>query len=728
MNLLQFIRLVLRNITIVVLVPVVIAITVFIFSRNNPDNYKSNSTVYTGFASGFSIENGEKNKIDFHAINIAFDNLMNIVKARETKEEVALRLLAHHIFLNKKADKTVLQSNIDRLNEIIPSDIIYKVLDKKSEENTFNNLLLLKNQDEKNVIYTLLNDENEPYYSVFAIDDIRVTRMESSDMVRLEFESKDPGICQNVLNIVSATFIKRFRRIKQGETSNDSEFFEVQSKQALGRLNTAEEKLKNFRSQNRVINYYEQTKFISEKREDLIDELNKERMVLAGSEAALKNVEDKLGASKQLLKASSEVLKLRNEIIDLNTKILLLQNDEGTGNLEEINKLNLELNKLKNQLDDKVVTLFGSSVSKEGINHKELASIWIDNAVRADESNARMPFYNKRLNEIESTYDQFAPLGSNLNKMEREIGIAEKEYLSHIASLNAARLREQNLVMSSNLQIVDPAFFPIKPQPNNKKLLILGGAAVGLILVIAILIMLELIDQTIKSPDRAAKLIGKQIIGGLPLMNKKTVFLEENGTVERMVGMLNSRIYQSKRQKLEKEKPFIVSMVSTRSSTGKTYIAGKIYHHFIAAGKKVLLILPETVEHKINGDLDVVYYKKGIDYLELETINQLFPSGKTQIDYDIVLVEYLPFFEQKPPVGLVTESDLCLLVANSESLWEDSDKLALTSFEEVYTKPIYVVLNKLIWFQLEAFIGEVPQKRSKIRQLIKKWIKLDFSK
>jgi hypothetical protein len=339
-----------------------------------------------------------------------------------------------------------------------------------------------------------------------------------------------------------------------------------------------------------------------------------------------------------------------------------------------------------------------------------------------------MPIYNKRLNEIESTYDQFAPLGSNLNKMEREIGIAEKEYLSHIASLNAARLREQNLVMSSNLQIVDPAFYPIKAQPNNKKLLILGGAAVGLILVIAILIMIELIDQTIKSPDRAGKLIGKQIIGGFPLINKKTIFLEESGTVDRMVGMLSSKVYQSLRLKKDNENPFVVSVVSTRSGSGKTYVTEKVAKHFISAGKKVLLVLPETLESKENGDLDVIHYKKGIEYLEIETIDQLLNGSKTKLDYDIIMIEYLPFFEQKPPVGLVTESDLCLLVANSESLWEESDRLALASFEEIYTKSIYVVINKLIWFHLETFIGEVPQKRSKMRQLIKKWIKLDFSK
>ena len=323
MNLLQFIRLILRNLGTTIIVPIVVAITVFFSTKNSPENFKSSTTLYTGFASGYSIENGEKAKIDFHAITISFDNLINIVKAKDTKEEIALRLLAHHIFLNNKADKTIWQSNLNRIKTIIPNDVITKIIDKKSEVKTFNNLLAFKNKDEKNVIYGLLNNDRDPYYSIASVSDVKMTRMESSDMVKLEFESNDPGICQNVLNITTEVIIRKFRGIKQGETNDVSSFFELQTKLALERLNAVEEKLKNFRTENRVINYYEQTKFISEKREDLIDELNKEKMTLASAEAAMTNSEEKLGASKKILKTSSDILNIRNKVVDLNSRLIL---------------------------------------------------------------------------------------------------------------------------------------------------------------------------------------------------------------------------------------------------------------------------------------------------------------------------------------------------------------------------------------------------------------------
>ena len=75
MNILQFIRLILRNITIVTLVPLIMGITIFLGTINSPDNYKSSTTIYTGFASGYSIENGEKAKIKLAKAHEKINNI-----------------------------------------------------------------------------------------------------------------------------------------------------------------------------------------------------------------------------------------------------------------------------------------------------------------------------------------------------------------------------------------------------------------------------------------------------------------------------------------------------------------------------------------------------------------------------------------------------------------------------------------------------------------------------
>ena len=727
MNLLQFIRLIIRNSKLLLLVPIIIAVTIFFATKETPEKYASQTSIYTGLASGYSVENGENSKVDFNTISIAFDNIINVIKSRETKEEVALRLLSKHLVLENKASKTISKAHLERINEILPKNTIKQLLVSNSEEETYENLIKFKEKNENNAIYKLINNETEPYYSVHAINEVKVLRIQASDIIQLTFESDDPGVCQDVLNIMSEVFIKNFKGLKSGETTNVAAFFEKLTRLAYQKLNEAEEKLKNFRIENRIINYDEQTKFISEKHENIIDERNKEKMELVAAESSIIKINEKLGSSQKALKVNSEILNHRNELSVLNTEIILLNDAQNPKNLQKQIKLTARANEIKDEIDVKVEQLFKTSTSKEGISHKDLAKMWVDNVLKADESKAKLSIYGQRMNEIESNYDIFAPLGSNISKMEREIEIAEKEYLSHLASLNASRLREQNLQMSSNLHIIDHAYFPIDALPNKRKLVLIAGTIAGLMIVLIILIVTEILDQTIKTVERAKKLLNVTVISGIAEDKKSNKFLDNSGTTEKLIKMASSKIYQYLRQKPKAEFPFIVSLVSTKTNEGKTRIGEFLAASFSKLNKKVLFISP--VNSKINEEqkFDVLHYDVEINFIEFENINDLLNGEFNKNAYDLIFIEFPAFCEQKTPVGLLNECDLSILCLKTDRIWDEADQNSFEYFKESYSKTIFAFLTNMSVYNLEAFIGEIPRKRNYIRKTIKKWILFDFS-
>ncbi len=95
-NLLFFVRLLLRHAGLLVAVPIVLAILVFQLTKNQPKVFNSKARVYTGIASGSTIEL-DNTKLDFRATNTAYDNLLNLIKARTTIETVALKLFSQHM-------------------------------------------------------------------------------------------------------------------------------------------------------------------------------------------------------------------------------------------------------------------------------------------------------------------------------------------------------------------------------------------------------------------------------------------------------------------------------------------------------------------------------------------------------------------------------------------------------------------------------------------------------
>jgi len=724
MNLLSFSRLLYRNLKVLIILPLLVIVFIWIFTNSAKDRFNSAITVYTGFASGFNVVDGENAKIDYYSINISFDNLINIIKTKETKEEVALRLLASHLVLNGKSNKFISQSNLDRINQIIPNNILQKIK-KPNIEDTYKALLAFKQQNDTNLIYRLLNNETEEFYSIHAIDEITSTRMGSSDMLKMEFESNDPGVCQQVLILASDVLINKYRNIKKGETDNIVRFFQEQTELSLAKLNKAEEQLKEFRSDNRVINYYEQTKFISEKRENIIDETDKERMKIEAARSSINNIEEKLGIMQNKLKEIDKVLDLKNSLNTLIYRKTLIQLNEGDAK-PNTEKVDAEIKLLKEQLDEKMRLYYTGLHSQEGISYKELVSLWLENTIKEVESKSRLKIFEERMNDVDKNYDHFAPLGSNIGKMEREIEIAEKEYLSNLASLNAARLREENLQKSSNLQVVDSPYFPHEPQPNKRKLIIISGGLATIIIIILVLLMIEFLDQTIKTSEKANSILKTSVLSAVPLISKSTVNSLKNGVINKLMLKITSKIYEIKKTKAN-NRPLIVSVVSSRTDEGKTFIANKLAKVLRGNNKKVLLLLPEDENSNIITDIDTVFYDQAINYAEICNIQDFTQSSIEINNFDIIIVELFPLTQYMAPSLFGNSCDLNLLITRGDKLWSESDQNALTVFKENYKNAIYCVLNMVQLYTLESIIGELPSKRGFIRKIIKKWIMFDFS-
>jgi len=82
MDIKQFIKLIQKNIYILLGVPILLAMLVWYFTRNEAKIYSSSTTIYTGIASGMSLVSQEPRNVDFFGVKIVFDNFINIVTSR----------------------------------------------------------------------------------------------------------------------------------------------------------------------------------------------------------------------------------------------------------------------------------------------------------------------------------------------------------------------------------------------------------------------------------------------------------------------------------------------------------------------------------------------------------------------------------------------------------------------------------------------------------------------
>ena len=126
MSFLHFLKILSKNILWLLIIPTILAASIYYFTRHEKKIYSSESTIFTGIASGYSL-NGST-KADFYSTSNAFDNLLSLIESRETKQDVLIDLLAEHLFL-KKHDPAILNwASYDELQKLIPEDIRQQIL------------------------------------------------------------------------------------------------------------------------------------------------------------------------------------------------------------------------------------------------------------------------------------------------------------------------------------------------------------------------------------------------------------------------------------------------------------------------------------------------------------------------------------------------------------------------------------------------------------------------
>ena len=110
-----------------------------------------------------------------------------------------------------------------------------------------------------------------------------------------------------VLELILDDVIDEFRDMKTRQTGGVVEFFEEQTALADSALRSAVGGTRAFGVDNRIINYYEQTKYVASQKESLDHEVQQEEMALAAAENALRDTERRLSEREAVLIQSDAV-------------------------------------------------------------------------------------------------------------------------------------------------------------------------------------------------------------------------------------------------------------------------------------------------------------------------------------------------------------------------------------------------------------------------------------
>ncbi len=726
MTFLDIIRIFLRNWKLLLLFPLTVATTVYVFTIGVKRDYITSTLIYTGLASGYDITAEENSRIDFFEVNNAFDNLISTVNSRETIEETALKLMALNLHKREPSRAELSEASFKELHELISPELAQQVIGATVGE-TYQNLALFRKATLKNPFTDIL-DASAGDYSINGIrSHLKAVRKNSSDMLELTFTSSDPAIAQHTLNILIDVFISRYKKVKNKETKDVVIWYQDRLDSALFNLEQAEDAVKDFSVEHKLINYYEQTKFLAEAHLETEAEKEKTRQRIAGSQTGLHQLEGQIDSKQQVYGLNQDLADIKKELSTLNYRVSnaeILDTDKGAIVSQKAKIAELE-EKLKMRLGE----LHQYETNPTGIEREKILKEWLDKELTNKGASSELKVIDSRLESLDAKYGAYAPLGATLARLERQVAIFEKEYLSYLNGLNMAKLKQQNIELANTLSTVDQPFFPLKPQPSKRMLMVLISLIGSFFLVFGFFIAAHLLDNTIKNSATAKKLTGREVLGVIP--NFLTLAKEFNPTElrDQLFGQIHgSMSLQFIEIKAMEKRPKYIHLCSFRAFEGKTWFGFNFAYYLSELGYKVGLFYPDSNITAIENDpylreilhkFDLYYYTEEQNFVYQKSITASAHKPFDESQYDYVFTCLPNISERQLPVEALKSSDMVLLLVNAARVWTPSDTILNNLVGRVSTAKPFVMLNKVSIDYLESIYGEFPRKRSALRAFLR---------
>lgn len=786
MTVIDFVRLILKYLRLLLLVPVLLALLVMVLTRNPTFEYSSQTVLYTGLASGSSIEMDKT--FNYQATNTAFDNLINIINSRETQEEVAVRLLALHLMLPTADPKYISEQFYNELKLKVPEEIygyvhieevdlsalnkeriinnpLPPVIDRLKYEKTVSNLLELMRSSSDNYIYKLLSFDDDAHYSIKAVSGVQAQRISNSDLIKLSYTVNDPGICQNTLAIYNEVCTINYKEIKENSSDAVVKYFENELDKAKVELKEAENKLLEFNKKSNIINYYEQSKAVAVVKEELEVDYKKKIAELAGIRAGSKRLEEKLKIQEIIQAKSNDILEKKKELGELKFKVGVtrakIQSGGAEVDMKSLEELKSKIKILDAGIKTSVDEMYTYQNSIDGLPISKVLPDWMASAVNTEDLKAKIKVIEGQKEQFQETYANYAPAGANMKRLEREISVAEQGYLEILHGLNLAKLKLTDSELSANLKTVDPPFFPLKPNPTKRSVLIIAAAFVGGILILGVIFIMEYFDDTLKNDVRATKKIGLTSFGMMP-----KIVLNPEGTnlafvKERLMDIIVQNLLQHVGQRSANSNIKVITVFSTQKLEGKTVLAGNMAKILKQEGKKVLYLnyndkkrplkqrTKSSLINRILGypdtriDLENPFlapapsYLSSSEYFSYATDNAFF-NAKSYTDIlaqdnnfvyttpDVIIIELPSIIHNKYPLDLFVNADLNVMVCRSNRVWTQADEVAIKYLKESCASKLGIIVNGVQMNEIESVLGDLPKARNKFRKKLKAMFRFQF--
>jgi capsular exopolysaccharide synthesis family protein len=485
----------------------------------------------------------------------------------------------------------------------------------------------------------------------------------NANTIKITFEDYNPYKVQAIVEQVSELYTKYSKEQKNRANQLKIEFLNKQLKQTENELSNYETYIEEFTIKNKTVNP-------SEDVSRLISEMVKMDSILYGINyqlAEIKNIQSQL--DEDTLKFD----KINYLVLPANMQPLF----------EEFSELKREYQMAKTRYKKESQVLIQRSIEINAL--KDRINNYLINKVEILQDRKGTILNRKR--EIENKFNQLPAKTNELNKKMRFYSLYEELYLSLMQKKTEFEIAQAGTL--SEVDILTPANLPKNPIGPSTNLIYIGSFAVGFILSFIFIGIRYLLYDEINSIHELERLTSIPIIAKISRL-KRYVAKKSGVIVSEKPRSQISEAFRTLRTSLDfigiKDGKKVISISSTTSGEGKTFISVNLAAILALSNKKVIILdldmRKPRAQYAFNLDQNEmgissilsggIHWKECINVTKTENLH-FIPSGilppnpaellegdyftellnELKEEYDIILLD-------TPPIGLVSDGIIAL--------------------------------------------------------------------
>jgi polysaccharide biosynthesis transport protein len=559
----------------------------------------------------------------------------------------------------------------------------------------------------------------------------------ATNILELSYKSKDPELAAQLLNAVSQAMIEENTKTISSEATKVREFLEnSEIPNARKRVATAERKESQYRYLSGIISFEEQTKSAVESLATLEDQersLTAQLQEAKGRDASLRQITNAKSLDKAYASVrggQDEQLKtLRTKLTELNTKLIeaRLRLTENHPNVIAVVEQRDQVNKLYTE-QLAIVSPANSSVAANSIAgdqiSQDLTSKFLANETERSAIENKLKTVKAQRTQLQIRLTKLPIQQQPLIALTREREDATASLKSLQSKLEEARITEAQKV--SNLRLIEAAKPPIIASSPKRSAVLALATVFGTVLATGVMLLLEVLDNTLKDASEAEELLSLPLLGVLPRLPAKTLvlepadrFLDDQSLVEPYRMLLKTLEFRSN------DKVQIIVISSTLSGEGKSIVASHLAAISAMLSRRTLIIdadLRRPMQHTLfnlapkPGITDVIEkrrsLKQAVQPTEIDNLHVLTggefhgrpsqllesPAMKSLVaeaaaNYDMVIIDTAPISACADAATLARQSDGIMLVTRPSITIKELMQRAVSELNNNQIPVLGVVVN-----------------------------------